>query len=158
MNKLLLLGSTILFLGVILYLAFRPKTVQLTVEGQRFSFNYCYASHEDIPLNWYPVSSYNYEAKGDFYFTVHEEIKNNSDSLSKKFTTVTHINDGYLKKITLIPKDGRHEKYLNINDSLIFISVAKEVATTKVTPKENISVYIYNEKGAYFEISIDTLK
>ncbi|MEZ4799620.1 MAG: hypothetical protein R2809_07585 [Flavobacteriales bacterium] len=77
------------------------------------------------------------------------------ESLYEKYTCLTHIKNGYLKKIILYAKDRKKMSNLNINDSLITMSALKELIEVSIAPNKESSIYINNDEGRYFEVSTD---
>lgn len=155
MKKRMLYGSIALITAAIVYFALQPKPQYLTIEGRLFSLNCYYESIRDLPRNWYPVSTYMYEPKGEFYFTTDEKFTSTNDSLCRKFTCVIYVDDGYLKRIFLILKNDYQRLFLGSKDSLYTLLVTPDFKPVILSQRNGQDIYLNNGQSGSVEVTTE---
>ena len=153
-RKVLYIVIGILFV-IILYIFLKPKAQNLTIEGRQFCLNCYYESLRDLPRNWYPVPTERYEPNGEFYFSTDAKFTSTNDSLCTKFTCMIYVDDGYLKRIFLIPKNGNQLLYLNSNDSLYSFPVTRYFKPVILSQRDGQDIYLHNGQSGSVEVTLE---
>jgi hypothetical protein len=155
MNKLILFFFVSIIVCFSIYIIRRPDEQMVEIEGTRICLNRYYSSQQDIPINWNSISSEYYRPNGEFYFDIFNNDSSNFDSLVLKYNSIVYINNGYLKKVILLPKDDRQFLQLGTVDSIYSIDLAAPNTNVVLSQNNGPNIYLNDVKGRGVEITMD---